>query len=59
LDLKSGQEAVHADVLNEAPSDLTSGHYFVRYLPDGEYLLTVFQGILIIFVCTSRIAGGW
>jgi len=63
VDLKSGRVVVCGDVLGEAFSDLTSGPYFVRYSPDGEYLLLAKEGSDVLRVVdaatlqvTARIA---
>jgi WD40 repeat protein len=44
VELKSGQEAAHADVLDTEPADLARSAHLIEYSPDGRYLLLATKG---------------
>lgn len=44
VDLKSGQEVAHANVLETERADLGTSAHFIEYSPDGHYLLLATRG---------------
>lgn len=44
IELRSGQEVAHADVLRGEPADLATKAHMVVYSPDGHYLLLATKG---------------
>jgi hypothetical protein len=57
VELKSGQEVAHADVLDTESAGLATSTHFIEYSPDGRYLLLATKGsdvLSIIDVTTLR-----
>ena len=44
VELKSGQEVAHADVLDTEPAGLATSAHFIEYSSDGRYLLLATKG---------------
>jgi hypothetical protein len=55
MELKSGQEVAHADVLGTEAATLASNAHFIAYSPDARYLLLATKGsdVLSILDATS------
>lgn len=44
VELRSGHEVAHADVLSAEPTDLATNAHMIAYSPDGRYLLLATKG---------------
>ena len=54
VDLKSGRELAHADVLKGEAASLASGAHFIVYSPDGRYLLLATRGSDVLSILDVR-----
>jgi hypothetical protein len=54
VDLKSGQEVAHANVLDTERADLATSAHFVEYSPDGHYLLLATKGSDVLSIIDAN-----
>lgn len=54
VDLKSGQEVAHANVLDTERADLATSAHFVEYSPDGHYLLLATKGSDVLSIIDTH-----
>lgn len=54
VDLKSGQEVAHANVLDTERADLATSAHFVEYSPDEHYLLLATKGSDVLSIIDAN-----
>jgi hypothetical protein len=53
VELRSGREVAHADILSTEPADLATYAHLITYSPDGRYLLLATKGSDVLLVINA------